>query len=42
MTEKKAIFRRVLDSMIDARTKQAERYVERYARQYGIESRSGN
>ena len=30
MTEKKRLFRRVLDAMVEARSRQAQRYVDSY------------
>jgi hypothetical protein len=34
MTEQKTIFRRVLDALVDGRTRQAQRYVNDYVRNH--------
>ena len=37
MTQKKPLVQRVLDSMMEARARQAERYVDQYLKTYGAE-----
>jgi hypothetical protein len=36
MTERKTLFRRVFDSMIEGRTKQAQRHITEYLRAYPV------
>ena len=33
MTEKKKLFRRVFDALIEGRTQQAQRYIDRYVKE---------
>ena len=37
MTEKKRLFRRVLDAMVEGREKQAQNYIERYLKDRGLD-----
>ena len=39
--EKKPLFRRMLDSMIEGRARQAQRYVDEYVRAHGDAARRG-
>jgi hypothetical protein len=37
MSEKKRLFRRVLDAMVQGRSRQAQRYVDSYLRDHNID-----
>ena len=38
MTERKALFRRVFEAMIEGRTKQAQRHINEYLRAYPVKN----
>jgi hypothetical protein len=38
---KKTLFRRVLDSMIDGRQRQAQRYIDEYVKSHGDSAQKG-